>query len=139
MKPQNTRDIKNGYIWHSTLKSQFLLVKFYLSSARFCFERDSFSLVFPTYAQFLTQIVVLFKSLFNGFFLFNQKLCLHAFQKSDKNTLFVLEWLISMIEYGSNMYWSTIKGHVLIIISMIELQLNLLHFIRIYCLLVVEQ
>ena len=42
------------------LKSQFLLVNFYFVLARFQIKRALFSLVFPTYIKFCTQIVVLF-------------------------------------------------------------------------------
>ena len=49
-----------------TLKSHFLLVNFYFFLPQFQIKRACFSLVFPTYLLFCTQIVVnyFFKSLF---------------------------------------------------------------------------
>ena len=47
-----------GYRRHCTLKSQLLLVNFYFVLPQFHIKRAHFSFVFPTYVQFLTQIVV---------------------------------------------------------------------------------
>ena len=49
-----------GSIRHCTLKLFFLLVNFYFVLAQFQIKRACFSLVFPTYVQFCTQIVVLY-------------------------------------------------------------------------------
>ena len=45
---------------HFTLKSHLLLVNFYFVLSQFHITRAHFSLVFPTYFQFCTKIVVLF-------------------------------------------------------------------------------
>ena len=49
-----------GYRRHCTLKSQLLIVNFYFVFPQFQIKRARFSLVFPTYVQFCTQIVVLY-------------------------------------------------------------------------------
>ena len=49
-----------GSIGHFTLNSQLLLVNFYFIFSQFQINRARFSLVFPTYIQFCTQIVVIF-------------------------------------------------------------------------------
>ena len=55
-----------GRIVKQQLKSQFLIVGFSFVLAQFHIKRAHFSLVFPTYFLFYTQIVVLFFCLFSS-------------------------------------------------------------------------
>ena len=65
------------------IKSQLLPVNFYFVLDQFQIKRARFSLVFPTYVQFLTQIVVLYflETLAANLFSSHQKVVRHAQQK----------------------------------------------------------
>ena len=54
-----SRDHKTESRQHFTLKSHLLIVNFYFVLSQFHIKRDHFSLVFPTYVQFCTEVVVI--------------------------------------------------------------------------------
>ena len=57
---------KNSSLWHCKFKLQWLPVNFYFVLYQYHMKRTRFSLVFTTYVQFCTQIVVLFKKIFSA-------------------------------------------------------------------------
>ena len=64
--------------WYCTLKSQLLLVNFYFVLPQLQINRALFSLVFTTYVQFCTHIVVIFSSFWQPTFLADLKKLAHV-------------------------------------------------------------